>query len=374
MVESKPVITMQKKIKVLFFIDGFLTGGKERRLLELLRILHDIIDYKVAVIHSNFEYDIPINIKERIIQLKKSSKKDIKPFFDFYRICKDFNPDIIHTWANMVTFYSLPAKILLKKRLINSQITDAPPFLGKFSFYDITIKINLFFSDLILSNSFAGLEAYKAPSNKSKVIYNGVNLDRFSRLENKELVRRRFGINTKYAVIMVASFSEHKDYDLFINVAEAFATKTEDVSFLAVGDGTNFERIKQKAVNKQIQNIIFTGKLDNVESLINTADIGLLFSPNGEGISNSIIEYMALGKPVVANDKGGNKEIVKNEVNGFLVTNNSVDEIVSLVIGLLKNAEMMKKMGEEGKKLINTKFTVERMGEEFLEIYRGMIT
>lgn len=374
MVESKPVITMQKKIKVLFFIDGFLTGGKERRLLELLRILHDIIDYKVAVIHSNFEYDIPINIKERIIQLKKSSKKDIKPFFDFYRICKDFNPDIIHTWANMVTFYSLPAKILLKKRLINSQITDAPPFLGKFSFYDITIKINLFFSDLILSNSFAGLEAYKAPSNKSKVIYNGVNLDRFSRLENKELVRRRFGINTKYAVIMVASFSEHKDYDLFINVAEAFATITEDVSFLAVGDGTNFERIKQKAVNKQIQNIIFTGKLDNVESLINTADIGLLFSPNGEGISNSIIEYMALGKPVVANDKGGNKEIVKNEVNGFLVTNNSVDEIVSLVIGLLKNAEMMKKMGEEGKKLINTKFTVERMGAEFLEIYRGMIT
>lgn len=374
MVESKPVITMQKKIKVLFFIDGFLTGGKERRLLELLRILHDIIDYKVAVIHSNFEYDIPINIKERIIQLKKSSKKDIKPFFDFYRICKDFNPDIIHTWANMVTFYSLPAKILLKKRLINSQITDAPPFLGKFSFYDITIKINLFFSDLILSNSFAGLEAYKAPSNKSKVIYNGVNLDRFSRLENKELVRRRFGINTKYAVIMVASFSEHKDYDLFINVAEAFATKTEDVSFLAVGDGTNFERIKQKAVNKQIQNIIFTGKLDNVESLINTADIGLLFSPNGEGISNSIIEYMALGKPVVANDKGGNKEIVKNEVNGFLVTNNSVDEIVALVISLLKNAEMMKKMGEEGKKLINTKFTVERMGAEFLEIYRGMIT
>lgn len=374
MVESKPVITMQKKIKVLFFIDGFLTGGKERRLLELLRILHDIIDYKVAVIHSNFEYDIPINIKERIVQLKKSSKKDIKPFFDFYRICKDFNPDIIHTWANMVTFYSLPAKILLKKRLINSQITDAPPFLGKFSFYDITIKINLFFSDLILSNSFAGLEAYKAPSNKSKVIYNGVNLDRFSRLENKELVRRRFGINTKYAVIMVASFSEHKDYDLFINVAEAFATITEDVSFLAVGDGTNFERIKQKAVNKQIQNIIFTGKLDNVESLINTADIGLLFSPNGEGISNSIIEYMALGKPVVANDKGGNKEIVKNEVNGFLVTNNSVDEIVSLVIGLLKNAEMMKKMGEEGKKLINTKFTVERMGDEFLEIYRGMIT
>ena len=374
MVESKPVITMQKKIKVLFFIDGFLTGGKERRLLELLRILHDIIDYKVAVIHSNFEYDIPINIKERIIQLKKSSKKDIKPFFDFYRICKDFNPDIIHTWANMVTFYSLPAKILLKKRLINSQITDAPPFLGKFSFYDITIKINLFFSDLILSNSFAGLEAYKAPSNKSKVIYNGVNLDRFSRLENKELVRRRFGINTKYAVIMVASFSEHKDYDLFINVAEAFATITEDVSFLAVGDGTNFERIKQKAVNKQIQNIIFTGKLDNVESLINTADIGLLFSPNGEGISNSIIEYMALGKPVVANDKGGNKEIVKNEVNGFLVTNNSVDEIVALVISLLKNAEMMKKMGEEGKKLINTKFTVERMGAEFLEIYRGMIT
>ena len=62
---------MQKKIKVLFFIDGFLTGGKERRLLELLRILHDMIDYKVAVIHSNFEYDIPINIKERIIQLKK---------------------------------------------------------------------------------------------------------------------------------------------------------------------------------------------------------------------------------------------------------------------------------------------------------------
>lgn len=365
---------MQKKVKVLFFIDGFLTGGKERRLLELLRILHDIIDYKVAVIHSNFEYDIPINIKERIIQLKKSSKKDIKPFFDFYTICKDFNPDIIHTWANMVTFYSLPAKILLKKRLINSQITDAPGVIKKLSFYNLAIKINLLFSDIILSNSYAGLDAYNAPKHKSKVIYNGVNLSRFIGLEDHATIRKKFEINTRHVVIMVASFSNNKNYDLFIDVASEMLNIRKDITFLAVGDGVHRERIMHKVVERKLQNIIFTGNSKMVESVSNAADIGVLFSIYGEGISNSIIEYMALGKPVIANDCGGTKEILKNEVNGYLIQKENAKEIAALLNDLLNNPDKMKIFGTNNRELIKSSFAVERMGAEFLEIYRGMIT
>ena len=65
--------------------------------------------------------------------------------------------------------------------------------------------------------------------------------------------------------------------------------------------------------------IIFTGKQKHVESIINIFDIGVLCSCYGEGISNTIMEYMALGKPVIATDCGGNKEIVVHNVTGFLI-------------------------------------------------------
>lgn len=365
------------KIKILFFIGTLCSGGKERRLIELLSYLRKNTNYNLLVVlrRDQIEYsafnELLISYK---ILTKKYNKGDKTLPIKFYKICKEYKPDIVHTWGSMPAFVSLLGIILLRIPHVNSQITDAPPNIRGWSVQNVVNKINFRFSTIILANSYAGLKAYKIESKKCKVIYNGIRLERLNNLSDKQLIRKKYGVFTSYAVIMVAAFSEYKDYDLFFEIAKIVNFKRNDVTFLAVGNGTHFERIKKKVFNDQIQNVVFTGKIDDVESLVNTCDIGVLISPNGEGISNAIIEYMALGKPVIANDAGGTKEIVKHGINGYLIPNEPPEETASLINSLLEDKDKRLKMGEAGKRLIHESFTIDIMGKEFERVYKEVIS
>lgn len=301
-------------------------------------------------------------------------KGDKTLHFKFYKFCKENKPDIIHAWGNMPAFISLLAIILLKIPLVNSQITDAPPSIRSFSLQSLINKINFIFSAVILANSFAGLKIYGLDkSKKSAVIYNGVNLNRFGNLFPSYQQKKVYGIKTKFVVIMVASFTNKKNYDIFLDIAKRINLIRKDVSFIAVGDGDNLKKIKQRAEIEAISNLQFLGKIPDVENVVFCSDIGVLFSPFGEGISNAIIEYMALGKPVIANDAGGTREIVNHGVNGFLITTETADEIVSIINSLLDDEEKRLKMGEAGKQTIRESFTVDRMGKEFIKVYTEVL-
>jgi glycosyltransferase involved in cell wall biosynthesis len=363
---------MALKIKILFFIESLHYGGKERLVVELLSYLkkHNEYELMLVLIKKDIQYTDFLNLRipYEVIE-RKWSKKDPGLFIKFYNISKNFQPDIIHTFGSMSTFYSLPTVMLRNTPLINSQISDAPPRIKKWSFFYFMSRINFRFSKLIVSNSQAGLKSYKIENKKGKVIYNGISLDRFGRLRNKEEMKEIYGIKTPYIIIMVATFSDNKDYDKYINIAKKLNSLRRDVTFVSVGDGSHFERIKNRVDNEKIPNIIFTGRISDVESLISACDIGTLFSPNGEGISCAITEYMALGKPVIANDAGGTKEIVKNEINGYLITEETAEEIAELINNLIDDNNRRQVMGEAGRNLIHESFTIDRMGKEFEKVY-----
>jgi len=367
-------------MKILFFIGTLNTGGKERRLIELLSYLKSNTDYSLMLVlrRDQIEYaafnKLLIPCKTLTSEYRKGDKT---LHFRFYKICKEYRPDIVHTWGSMPAFVSLLAVILLKIPHINSQITDAPPHIKKWSIQNFVNKINFRFSTIILANSYAGLKAYNAEKYNSKVIYNGINFDRFANLPDEQFIRTKYDILTAFTVIMVASFSDNKDYNRFIDVAKVFYQVNSEVTFLAVGDGIHLRQMKKRVLDEQIQNVLFTGKINDVESLVNIADIGLLFSNSlihGEGISNSIVEYMALGKPVIANDAGGTQEIVKHGINGFLITIETTNDIVQLINCLLNDKEKRHKLGEAGKSLIHDSFTIKKMAKEFEIIYQLSIS
>ncbi len=372
----KKRINTNKKMRILFFIESLHAGGKERRLVELLSYLKNNPKLELFLVLTKHDIHYKIFLKlgiPYVILERESLVKNLQIFYKFYKICKSFNPDIIHTWGNIVSFYSLPTVILQKIFLVNSQISNAPRKISKCSKLYIMSKINFAFSKLILSNSVAGLKSYNIKTKKGKVIYNGFDLRRFKNLPDKNKVKLKYEITTPYLLIMVASFSEMKDYNKYIDVAKEISSIRKDVTFLAVGSGIYLEKMKNRVQNEHIPNVSFTGKLDYVEPLISISDIGILFSPNGEGISNSIMEYMALEKPVIASDSGGTKEIVKHDVIGYLITNESPRKIAELIDGLLNNSKKRLKMGRTGGKLIMESFTIDRMGREFEDVYFKLI-
>ena len=362
-------------MKLLFFIGSLRTGGKERRLIELLSYLKQNTDYEMLVVlrqdqiyYSAF-YDLGIPYK---LLTPKYIKGDKTLHFKFYKICKDFKPDIIHAWGNMPAFVSLLAVALLKIPHVNSQITSAPPRVKRISSSNIIDRINFYFSTIILSNSKAGIESFRPPLKKSMVIYNGINPKRFAQLPPREDLKKKYAINTPYAVVMVASFTENKDFDLFLKIAQHVTLLRNDITFIGAGgpgDVEEFQRIKSLA--KDNSRILFPGLINNVEALVNACDVGVLFSPYGEGISNSILEYMALGKPVIANDSGGTRELVRHNENGYLVTTESAREIAAMIIELIDKLEKLLAFGNKGKEIVNEFFTLDKMGKAFEDIYRS---
>ena len=355
--------------RILIFIGHLLMGGKERRLVELLNYFKANTNYTFLVVmmydlvyfDSFKRLDIPIKV------IKRDRTKSLSTFIQFYKVCKQFNPHLIHTWGQMQTFYALPAVIGQHIPLINSQITSAPSKPNKALTFNLINWFNFHYSKVILANSKAGHESFNPPVRKRKVIYNGINLDRFKNLPDPEKVKAGYGINTPYVVVMVASYSSTKDYGLFYKVAEVVTGLRSDVTFLGVG-GTHYEHSDyDKLVAKSAHNdkIIFNGMVTEVEALVNSCTIGVLFSVDGEGFSNSIMEYMALGKPVIANNAGGTKELVQHNENGYLIGKESAEEIADMIINLIDDQEKYKLFCAASRKIIKESFSLEKMGKGF---------
>lgn len=363
-------------MRILFFLESLHGGGRERRAAELILYLRELYGsdaIEVVVTEEEIHYEEISGSGIRIHVLKRKTKYDPRIFSKFYGICRDFKPDLIHSWGKMSTFYSIPAKIISGVPLVASLIADTLNTSGKNSRYGYLFRLNTFFSDRVLSNSQAGLDTYGVDPGKSRVIYNGVRLSRFITSFDTEVTRKEFGIDTPYVVIMVATFSRYKDYDLFVNTAKTTMKRRNDVTFLAVGDGPDFNRIKARVENEKVTNVVLAGRRKNVERFIAASDIGLLCTFS-EGISNSIIEYMASGIPVIASDIiGGSRELVLEGVTGYC-TGRSPEIISGHINRLLDDPKLRKSMGMKGKERIEKNFSIARMGEEFISLYNEVLS
>ncbi|HAQ61802.1 TPA: hypothetical protein DCR49_07390 [Candidatus Delongbacteria bacterium] len=356
-------------MKILFIIDSLCKGGKERRLLELLKGLKNRnIVTELILLTDQIEFDEIYDLNLKIHILKRKIKKDPSIFFKINNICKEFKPDIINSWGLMPSVYGAPVAKFRKIVFVNSMIVNAPAKLDmKTRFYS---GIVFPLSDIIVGNSNAGLKSYGVQNSKGRVIYNGYDFSRSLKLADKDTVKSRWGITTRFVCGMVAGFRYHKDYGSLIQAAKIIISKRDDVSFIFVGDGPTLEESKNSS--KDFNKIIFTGRQSDVESIINIFDIGIL-STYTEGISNSIMEYMALNKPVIATDGGGTKEIVEDGVTGLLVPQRSPQILAVKIDYMLNDTGFMKEAGEKGKRKVVEKFSIDRMVVDYINLYKEKI-
>jgi glycosyltransferase involved in cell wall biosynthesis len=275
----------------------------------------------------------------------------------------------------MASVYAIPLGKLLGKKTINGMVTNSTKF-SIFSENWNRSKLTFPFSDIILANSFAGLKSYNVKQSKGRVVYNGFNYDRLNLIKSQEDIKEKFNIESPFIIGMVGALHDRKDYKTYILAAKYMLQKRNDVIFLIVGDGPNAEKCKELAGEDLGKGIIFLGNQKDVESIINVFHIGVLTTNqtiHGEGISNAIMEYMALGKCVIATNGGGNKEIVEHEITGYLINQSSDYELVKQIEFLLENPEKLKEMGNKGRLRIKEIFSYEQMINGTLNIYLNLL-
>jgi len=356
-------------MKILFSIDCLTAGGKERRLIELIKFLklRDDIEIELIVMRKDVHYKEVFELGIKMHYLIRKTKKDFSVFNKFYKICKSFRPDVVHSWDSMTTVYAVPACRILNIKFINGIIVNAPQKNKLFDNNWIRAKLTFPFSNIIIGNSKAGMAAYGAPKYKSHFIHNGFNFERIADIKEKEIILSELKIDTKYLVGMVATFSEYKDYRTYFDAAQLLLSKRNDITFLAIGNKTDSASAKALVDNKYEKHFRFLGMRSDVESLVSAMDICIL-STFSEGISNSILEYMALAKPVIATTGGGTTEIVDDKKTGFLIGPSNPAELAAKTEILLNDEKLRKQMGLAGHERIRNCFSIEKMVDKYIAI------
>lgn len=360
---------MRTKPTLLIATDDLYAGGMERQIVELLKGLkrRDQFRLLLAVIDNGGQREEEAKqYVDDVINIGRKARFDGTPALGLIHGVYRNKVDLIHTFGWMSSLSGLLAARILKLPLVNGSVRSAPDKLGV---RDRISRWAALKADVRVANSYAGLQAFHLDTYpKSLVIYNGVDLSRFEVNESLESIR-------PFRICMVANFSIFKDH---VTAIKAFAEVTKTIpnsKLVLVGNEAG-------KLNEALQVAQDTGVLDSIEiiqncihpePIIQNSDVCLLTSFT-EGISNSIIEYMALGKPVIATNCAGNSELIQQDITGFLVSQGDYHETAQKIINLYENPAQAQTMGACGREIIFEKFALDRMIDEYVEVYYSLIS
>jgi glycosyltransferase involved in cell wall biosynthesis len=204
------------------------------------------------------------------------------------------------------------------------------------------------------------------PPKKPVVIYNGLDLSRFpqdSALPDAtaasafKLPKEIKGHKPRFVTIVANMHHDVKDYPMFLRSARRVHEAFPDAVFLLAGEGNLTDSLRQLTSELGISdNTEFLGRCNNVEQVLRISEVCVL-SSKAEGFSNSILEYMASGKPVVATDVGGAREAVSEGKTGYLVAAGDDHAMSDRLISLLRDPERGREMGKRGRRVVEEEFS-----------------
>ena len=206
------------------------------------------------------------------------------------------------------------------------------------------------------------------------VIRNGIVLSKFGRREKGAALRQELGVPAWAPLVFVFSrLNGMKGVEFFLEAAALVAPKFPEVRFLIVGDGANRQELEAHAECLGLgRRVIFTGFRTDVPDLLPEAAISVLPSLS-EGLSNSLLESMASGVPVIAARVGGNPEIVEHDVSGLLVPPRDSAALAAAIGSLLADPPLAARFGEAGRQRVAEVFSMERSVGEVERLYERLV-
>jgi glycosyltransferase involved in cell wall biosynthesis len=198
--------------------------------------------------------------------------------------------------------------------------------------------------------------------NRIEVIRSGIDPRPFDPAYPAMEARREFGLSEKSPVIgCVAHFADHKGHRYLVDAAARVAAVIPGVRFLLVGDGELRQQIERQIKELKLeQHVILTGFRNDLPRLLAAMDIVVL-SSHLEGLGTSLLDAMAMARPVVATRVGGIPEMVEDGVTGRLVPPRDPARLAEALIDLIHHPEDWKRMGLAGRSRMLAKFSAEAM-------------
>jgi L-malate glycosyltransferase len=372
---------------VLHLIDSFAQGGSERQALQLTRLLHSSRRFNVRLACLKDEGSLRDEISD--LDLGPISAYPLSSFYDLnaatqlWRLVshlKSQQVQILQTHDFYTNVFGLAAGAIARVPVRIGAMRETAGMRSKAQARLQQLVYPL--AHQVVANSEVVRRKLIADGLRQEnvtVVYNGLDINRitpkFSRAETLKALELpdESQWQQRYVTIVANMRHEVKDYPMFLRAARRVVEAAKDVRFLMAGEGELSNSLRALAAEYGlINNVKFLGRCSLVGELLSISDICVLTS-KAEGFSNSILEYMAASRPVVATNVGGASEAIVEGVTGFLVPSSDDELMAGRIIRLLNEPETALEMGQAGRRVVEEKFSCKAQLEVTEALYDRLL-
>lgn len=384
-----------KPLRVLHIITRMIVGGAQENTLLSVEGLDKMKEYDVVLISGideGREGELLSRARETcqlvvLPELQRSINpiNDFKALWKIYRHIRQEKYHIVHTHSSKAGVLGriaawLAGTPLIVHTLHSLVFHDYQPWIVNRA-WRIIKKICAPMTDYFISvSSIISQKAIAAGVDKPEkfqTIYSGMELDWFLNAKfDSEKIRKEFKIPLNAPVVgKIARLFPLKGHDELMDAAPEIVRRVPDVRFFLIGDGILQEHLIERAKEAGIlENFVFAGLVDRerIPELISAMDV-VVHTSLREGLARVLPQSLAMGKPCVSFDIDGAPEVVINDKTGYLVKPFDSVGLADSISKILENDELRKKMGDEGRKLVDPPFRHETMVQEISDVYQMLI-
>lgn len=365
------------KIKILHVIGSFYQGGTEQISLDILsRLDKSTFDIYVCSLLHAADTDVMRRFEDKGIKTHViRSKSNVINVLQLSRFIKKKGFTIVHTHHYTSNLYGRIAAILAGTPIIMTYEHNLPV---KEKWYHLLVWkiLNLWTKgNVAVSNSIKGYrEKHGIVSiNKYKVIYNGIDLQRFNaKKQDIDKLKEDHGIYANWIVGTVGRLVDWKRFDLFLEAAAIVIKQRQDINFIIVGDGEKKEDLENHARLLGIsEKVKFLGWQTNIENIYPLMNVFVITSNDDEGFGLVSVEAMASGVPIVAVQNHANQEIISKEC-GIIVERKPCD-IAGAILKIVGDRSLSNYFSNNGIERAKELFNIDRTAEELSELYKKVL-
>lgn len=375
------------KLNALQLIGSFHQGGSERQAVQLTGLLHERGRYHVRIACLDGKGLLREDVER--LGLGEIPEYPLKSFYDrqmatqlrrFVQFLKEQEIAVVQTHDFYSNVFGMAAAALAH---VPVRIAARRETGGVRSAAQKLVERGAFrLAHTVVANCEAVRQQVIAEGTRAEkvvTIYNGLEMGRVAPGPNfrRDEALAFFGLprdSARRFVTIVANLRlPVKDYPTFLRAARRVQEAVPEAAFVIAGEGELTEPMRAFAGELGLaENAFFIGRCADVARLLAVSDVCVL-SSRAEGFSNSILEYMAAGRPVIVTDVGGAHEAVIEGETGYIVPPGDDAAMAERVIALLRGPERAREMGEHGRRLVEEKFSCTAQLEKTEELYDRLL-
>jgi glycosyltransferase involved in cell wall biosynthesis len=305
----------------------------------------------------------------------------MRSLWDMTRFIRQENPPIIHTHGISDTLLAYTA---IKLSIQSQRLRIITSFHGVFSHapnrYWVAAQVLNLCSDVIIPVSKSGAEKLKryglSNQKNMQVVPNGVDLTRFDPTKNKPhpqlAALREKGIQL---VGLVGRLSPEKGHTVFLDAAAKIVSVIPNVKFVIVGDGPMRPELERMATTLGLnEQVLFMGKrdADEIPTILTSLDVVALTS-YVEAFPLTVLETMAMQKPIVATSVGDVPDIIQQDITGILVPSRDATAVSVGIVRLLRDPRFRESIGVKARQRIEQYYSIDEIVTQIEAQYRSLI-